>query len=66
MFLLTEDIFDSKSKYHQMMLDIKNPDDVFKLIFHRYNLHTVQTYVNTDENCRPHFPIENIFIFKTA
>ena len=65
MLLLTEDIFDIKGKYHQIMLDIKEPYDVLKLIFKRYNLHTVQTHVNTDEDCRPNFPVESIMIFKT-
>lgn len=66
MLLLTEDIFDNKGKYHKMILNIKNPEDAFKLIFDRYNLHTIQTHVNIDETCRPHFPIENIMIFKTS
>ena len=66
MFLLTEDIFDTNNIYHTMILKVKKPSDILKIIFKRYNLHTIQTYVNIEEDYRPHYPVENVLIFKTS
>ena len=63
-FLLTQDLLDEKSLYRKKIDNIKKPKDMLKIIFSRYNFHTIDTYVNLNENYRLHYPVENVFMFK--
>ena len=65
MLLLTEDMFNEKSPYYSMISEAKDSSDMLELIFKRFNLHIIQTHININEDYRVHFPIENVFIFKT-
>lgn len=63
---LTDDIYDEKGKLYESFREIKSGDQLFNLIFKRYNIYFLDSYVITNDNNTSliYYPIECIFIVK--
>jgi hypothetical protein len=65
MFLiLTKDILDKKSKYHDAFVNAQDQNDLMKVIIRRYKFHILEIGVTELDTSGSNYPVECIFILK--
>jgi hypothetical protein len=62
---LTDDIYDKKSQTHNDFKNAKSISEMFDLLFKRYQIHFLGTYVIQSNNVSMYYPIESIFMIKS-
>lgn len=64
--ILTSDFYNEKSNYYTQLQQVKNSDDLMKIVFKRYNIHFFDIYVikSINKNFPIYYPIECIFLIK--
>jgi uncharacterized pyridoxamine 5'-phosphate oxidase family protein len=64
---LTDDMYDEKSDYFNKIQKIETASELLKLLFERYKIHFIESYVRTDVShnfSSPNFPIETVIMVK--
>ncbi len=64
-FILTEDLYDERSKYFNMLQELDSPNKLFNLIFNRYGIFFMDAQVRSDiylNSDATNYPVECIFM----